>query len=484
MKDRSNEQANLENGPNLYQQRDRETDPEKKEVLEKAIAIAEAVKAEGGMAYIVGGYARDVAMQRMGYDIIPNDVDIEVYGIEPGRLTELLGNFGAANEVGKQFEVIKLKVANEFIDVSLPRRDVKVGPGHKGFKTIPDPSMSVEEASRRRDFTVNAMLLDPLTGEMTDKHGGFTDMKFKVLRAVDRTTFVQDPLRPLRAARFAAQLGFDVEDDTIELCKGVALSELPRERVGEEWMKLLLRSKKPSVGMEAAHELGIIEKLHPELQALEGAEQDPGYHPEGDVWTHTKMTVDAAAASVAGTELTDDEKLIVIFGALCHDLGKPYTKGLGEDGRITHHGHSDAGIPYAKSLLKSMNVPQAIVDRVLPIVAEHMTMLTTTELSDSAVKRLAKRLHPATLEELVAVSKSDSPSGGKLDRDELLRRASDLSVAKEKPKDILQGRDLLPLGFKPGKSMGDALRAVQEAYLDGKVTTKEEAIEFVKKLRG
>lgn len=478
----ANTKADLEHGPSLREELAPETDENKREVLEKALAIAEAIKTEGGMAYIVGGYVRDIALRRMGGDSKPNDIDFEVYGIEPDRLLEILRGFGDADTHGKQFEIMKLPVANEVIDVALPRRDVKVAPGHKGFETIPDPHMSKEEASRRRDFTVNAMFMDPFTGEISDYHRGFADLAKRTLRAVDSATFPQDPLRPLRAAQFASRFGFSIDAKTIKLSQQIDLSELPKERVGEEWMKLFLKSDKPSVGMEAARELGIIEKLHPELNALIGAEQDPTYHPEGDVWTHTKMVVDSAAAQSHEKKLNEEETLVRILGALCHDLGKPSTKTINDEGRLIHHGHSEAGIPYAKSLLKSMNVPGAVIDKVLPIVHEHMTMLTAPELSDSAVRRLAKRLYPATLEELVAVSKSDSPSGGKLDRDALLAQATELSVAKAKPEPILMGRDLIAIGFEPGKAMGDALRQIEEKFLDGQIKTKEEALKMAEKM--
>lgn len=474
-------QADLEHGPSLREEAAAETDEQMREVLVKVIEIAEVIKEAGGSAFIVGGFARDSALRRMGYELEPKDIDVEVYGIQPDALLELLSAHGEVNQVGKQFKVIKLRVGVMDVDFSIPRRDSKTGRGHKGFTVEGDPGMSIAEASKRRDFTINALALDPLTGEIVDKHGGLQDMQKYVLRAVDENTFAEDPLRVLRAAQFAGRFGFTVDPATRELCKHIDLSELPKERVGEEWMKLFLKSEKPSIGLEAVRELGIIEKLHPELNELSGAEQDPGYHPEGDVWTHTKMVVDAAAALAREMKLNEDETMVVILAALCHDLGKPHTKVMNDEGRITHQGHAEAGIPYAAGLLKSMNVPAAIIDKVLPIVKEHMTMLTVPGLSDSAVRRLAKRLHPATLEELVAVSKSDSPVGSKLDRDALLVQAAELSVSKARPEPILMGRDLIAIGFEPGKAMGDILRQIEEKFLDGEIKTKEEALEMAEK---
>lgn len=474
---RAQELADLAHGP-TFEEEAANADPKKREALLQTVTIAEDIKRAGGRAVVVGGFARDVAMRRLGYDLEPKDIDLEVHGIDFEKLSALLSNHGEINVVGKQFVVIKLGE----LDVSIPRRDSKIGKGHKGFAVSGDPSMTLEEAARRRDFTINALALNPLTGEIIDPYGGLDDMQHKVLRAVDVKTFAEDPLRVLRAMQFAGRFGFTVDDKTVALCRTIDLSELPRERVGDEWQKLLLKSEKPRIGLEEARRLGVLAKLHPELAALKGLEQDPAYHPEGDVWEHTKLAVDAAVAIARKEKLSNDDALVIILGTLCHDLGKAKTMEQKPDGGITYYGHPEAGVPLAEKFLESINMPQRIVARVLPLVREHLVPIMSQELSDSGLRRLAKRLHPATLTELMWVSKADSAKGGSLDRDELLSRAEKLDVAREQPRPIIMGRDLLELGFTQGVVLGQALKKINDAYLDGLIKTREEALAMAHEL--
>src|SRR5687767_12914858 len=195
---------------------------------ELAVAIARAVQAAGGRALIVGGWVRDQLMQRES-----KDIDLEVYGLPSSRLRELLGQFGSVNAVGESFTVFK--VAD--IDVALPRRESKVGRGHKGFEVTGDPDMTPHEAARRRDFTVNAISWDPLTGEFEDPFDGRGDIGRKLLRAVDERTFGEDSLRVLRAVQFAARFGFVLDAATEALCRRISLDDLPAERVWGEFEK-------------------------------------------------------------------------------------------------------------------------------------------------------------------------------------------------------------------------------------------------------
>ncbi|HEV2903430.1 MAG TPA: hypothetical protein VGW32_00180, partial [Pyrinomonadaceae bacterium] len=206
------------------------------EVLE----IARAVSAEGGRALLVGGCVRDELMGQQ-----PKDWDLEVYGIQPARLRELLDQFGSVNVVGEAFTVYKL---GSHLDVSVPRRERKIGRGHRGFFIEGDPSMSIEEAARRRDFTINAILQDPLTQEILDPFNGRDDLSSKLLRAVSPDTFAEDSLRVLRAAQFAARFEFEIDPRTVELCRAIDLSDLPAERIWGEMEKLLLRAPRPSIG--------------------------------------------------------------------------------------------------------------------------------------------------------------------------------------------------------------------------------------------
>ncbi len=479
-----NEKALNENVDSFYTLIEKETDAEKKEELELALKVCESVKAIGGLALVVGGYARDTALGKFGYNLKPKDIDIEVYGLDVDVLQERLKPLGDINVVGAAFGVIKLKG----LDISIPRRDSKTGRGHKGFTIEGDPNMNIKEAAKRRDFTINALAYDPLTGEILDFYGGIEDIKQKTLRATDKETFVEDPLRVLRGVQFAARFGFSMDPETAELCRSLDLKELSRERIGEEWLKLLMKSPKPSVGLELAMELGVIDQLHPEIKALVGVPQSPKHHPEGDVWTHTKLVVDAAANVARENNLEGNEKLVLMLSALAHDFGKPATTKTDETGKITSYEHDHVGVPLAEKFLKLLNINQEIIQKVLLLVDTHMFVHMTKDANDSTIRRLARRLYPVSIKELAYLSTADTRGsmrypmeGGKYPEAEMLvQRAEALSVKDTKPTPLIMGKDLIELGFKPGKSMGLFLKEIEELQLDGKITNAEEAKEYAR----
>jgi len=248
------------------------------EFPEKTLNLAQAVRDAGGRALLVGGCVRDRLMGRE-----PKDWDLEVYGVQPAELRALLDRFGEVNVVGQAFTVYKL---GSDLDVSMPRRERKSGRGHRAFVIEGDPSMSTEDASRRRDFTINAILQDPLTGEIIDHFGGRADIESKILRAVAPETFGEDSLRVLRAAQFAARFEFQIEPGTVALCQEIDMSDLPAERLWAEMEKLLLRARAPRKGLEWLRDLGATRQLFPEIAALAGCLQDKEWHPEGDVEIH------------------------------------------------------------------------------------------------------------------------------------------------------------------------------------------------------
>src|SRR5690242_17289627 len=249
------------------------------QIPEKVLALAMAIRAEGGRALLVGGCVRD---EQMGNEV--KDWDLEVYQLAPERLRQLLDKFGTVNVVGEAFTVYKL---SHDLDVSIPRRERKSGRGHRAFVIEGEPSMSVTDAARRRDFTINAILKDPLTGELIDPFDGQGDIIKRLLRAVSIDTFAEDSLRVLRAAQFASRFNFDIDATTVSLCRTIDLTDLPAERIWGEIEKLLLRSRLPSVGLHWLRELGAISQLFPEIEALISVPQDPVWHPEGDVFVHT-----------------------------------------------------------------------------------------------------------------------------------------------------------------------------------------------------
>ena len=332
--------------------------------LEIAAAIAREVRAAGGRALVVGGWVRD---RLMGHP--SKDMDVEVFGVDAAGLKGILQAFGRVNTVGESFTVYK--VAG--LDVSLPRRESKTGRGHRGFTVSGDPALSFRDAARRRDFTINAISWDPLTEEYVDPFDGRGDLQRRVLRAVDATTFADDSLRVLRAIQFAARFEFTVDPDTKALCRSIPIDDLPAERLWGEIEKLLLRARKPSIGFALAQELGIVERLFPELDALVGCSQEAAWHPEGDVWVHTLLVIDEARARI--DDLEYPRQVAVMLGAVCHDLGKPLTTAF-IDGRIRSLDHEEEGIPPSTALLDTLNVHSMqgydVRREVLGIVANHL----------------------------------------------------------------------------------------------------------------
>lgn len=463
--EKDRERARLENAPSFYAKIETEEDQKLKEQMNLTVKIAEAIKEAGGTALVVGGFARDEVLKKIGYDVESKDIDIEIHGLESEALRIILKRFGKPEIVGASFEVIKLKG----LDISSPKEN--------------SHSLDFREAARRRDFTINAMGLNPLTGEIIDEFGGLNDIKNKTLRMIDPDTFKQDPLRVMRAAQFAGRFEFAIDEDTAEFCRTLPLENPPKERVGEEWAKLLLKSKKPSLGLEAARDLKVLEKLHPELNNLINVPQDKKHHPEGDVWAHTKMVADEAARLVMDKQLDNETALVIMLAAVCHDLGKPVTTQITEEGKIISHGHEEAGMMPAKNFLKAINGANAgdgIAEKILRLIKDHGFIRQNKEASDAAISRLAVRLFPATIQELVILTEADRRGTG-LPLDDFpeaeyfLKKAEELNIEKAKPQPIILGRDLIDMGFRPGAEIGKILKEIYELQLDGKIKTLEEA---------
>jgi tRNA nucleotidyltransferase (CCA-adding enzyme) len=441
--------------------------------------IADAVREAGGRALIVGGWVRD---RLMGHP--SKDVDIEVYGIDAERLKTLLARFGSVNTVGESFTVYK--VAD--IDVSLPRTESKTGRGHKGFAVRGDPSLTPAQAARRRDFTINAIAWDPLTGEYIDPFDGRADLDRHLLRAVDPGTFADDSLRVLRGIQFAARFEFALDESTKALCRSLPLDDLPAERVWGEIEKLLLRARRPSIGFALGLELGVIHRLFPELLALVGCPQEPEWHPEGDVWVHTLLVIDEARSRIDDLEYA--QQVTVMLGAVCHDLGKPPTTAI-VDGRIRSLEHEEQGVAPATALLDRLNIHSMhgydVRRQVLGIVANHlkpgMFAKADPPVGDGAYRRLAQKVD---LELLARVAKSDCEGrGGGFDcsaMDQFLERARRLGVEHAPPEPLVKGRHLLALGVKPGPAVGEVLKQVYERQLDGSATDFESAMALAREI--
>ena len=439
----------------------------------RALDIARAVRRDDGRALIVGGWVRD---ELLGHE--SKDIDIEVFGMGAERLRTLLESLGRVETVGESFQVYKCGD----IDVSLPRRESKAGRGHRGFLVIGDPEMSVEDAARRRDFTVNAISFDPLTNEYLDPFSGRVDLERRVLRVVDPLTFPDDSLRVLRAVQFAARFSLTLDDASRTICRAIPLDDLPAERIWGEFEKLL-GAPRPSIGLALALDLGVVERLFPELHALVGCVQEPEWHPEGDVWVHTLQVVDQARTRV--DDLPRPQRLAIMLGAVCHDFGKPVTTAF-IDGRIRSIDHEEQGVAPASRFLDRLNIHSFdgydVRTQVLGMTAQHlkpgMWFKAKDPVGDGAFRRLAQKVD---LELLARLAKADclgrEPGVFSAQAmDWFLERALALGVQHAPPAPILLGRHLIDLGVKPGPRMGELLKAVYEQQLDGAVTTLDGAI--------
>ena len=441
--------------------------------LELALAVARAAQARGGRALVVGGFVRDQLMGRAS-----KDLDLEVFGVPQDELASMLAAIGRVEPVGRAFPVYKLGP----IDVALPRRESKNGRGHTAFTVQGDPDMPFAEAARRRDFTMNAIGWDPLRDVYEDPWGGRADIASRTLRVVDPRTFADDSLRVLRALQFAARFAASLDDEAAAICRAIPLDDLPAERLWGEFEKLLLVAERPSIGFTLARALGVVEQILPEMVPLYTCPQDPEWHPEGDVWTHTLMVIDEARRLNA--DLARPDLVIVMLSAVCHDLGKPATTAM-IDGRWRSPGHEAAGVAPATTLLDRFNVQTMdgvdVRGQVLAITAEHLRpsafYKAKETVRDGAFRRLAARVD---MELLVRFCRADCRGRtGTFDCSAMewfLERARALGVEHEAPKPLLLGRHLIALGVAPGPRMGEILKAVYERQLDGAVTSLDDAI--------
>jgi tRNA nucleotidyltransferase (CCA-adding enzyme) len=443
---------------------------------ELARAIAARAAAAGGRALVVGGWVRDRLC-----GVPSKDLDLEVFGIPQERLAGLLEGCGRVEAVGRSFPVYKVVGDGVAVDVALPRRESKRGRGHTGFEIQGDPFMPLEEAARRRDFTINAIAWDPLTGAVEDPCGGRADLERGLLRAVDRRRFADDSLRVLRAVQFAARLDLELEAETAALCRATSLDDLPPERVWGEMEKLLLQAARPSRGFALALDLGVVDQILPEMRPLVGCPQEPEWHPEGDVWTHTLMVVDQAHALNA--DLDKPRFVAVMLGAVCHDLGKPATTAV-IDGRIRSLDHEQAGVAPTLALLDRLNVHSVdgfdVRGQVAGLVAHHLKpgmLYKAGGVGDGAFRRLAQKVD---LELLARVAKADCLGRtGHFDcsaMDWFLERARAIGVEHAAPAPLVLGRHLIDLGVAPGPGMGVLLKRIYEKQLDGEITTVDEGL--------
>ena len=447
-------------------------------VYEKARAIAERLQAAGARhCVIVGGYVRDHLM-----GLTSKDLDLEVFGLDMEAIIRALRPRFRVDAVGKSFGVLKV---GPHIDVSIPRRERKAGRGHRGFAVEPDPDLDFRTAAARRDFTINAISMD-FDGRIIDPYDGRADLEAGILRATT-PAFAEDPLRVMRGMQFAARLGFTMEPETVALCRSLygEFDTLSRERLWEEWRKWTLGTH-PRRGLNVLVETGWIGHF-PELAAMMDCSQDPAWHPEGDVFTHTGHVCDAAVGVAGARGFDEAQRTVLMLAALLHDIGKPVTTERNGEGRIVSPGHAEEGVPLARAFLNGIKAPGRIVQTVLPLVAEHMTHMSIsdgTRPSRRAVRRLADRLSPATIRLWAALVEADASGRPPLDPAAPATPweavAEELAMLESRPRPLLQGRHLLDMGMTPGPEMGRLLKAAFEAQLDGAFEDVDGALEWAK----
>jgi tRNA nucleotidyltransferase (CCA-adding enzyme) len=450
--------------------------------------MLEAVRRRG-RPRIVGGAVRDWLL---GLPPAASNFDVEVAGVNFEDLRAALAPFGPTDVVGRSFGVVKVRGSGgaEY-DFSLPRRESKTGAGHRGFAVEPDPGLSDLEAAARRDFTLNAISLDPFSGELFDPLGGRRDLEARVLRHAG-PGFAEDPLRVLRAFQLAGRFALTLAPETAALCRGIVGSyrELPVERVWGEWDKWASLSASPSRGIAVLEETGWIAHF-PEVSALRGTEQDPDWHPEGDVLTHTALCLDALA-SLDGWRGSDARRRrLLSLAVLAHDFGKPSTTVRAERRgamRWVSPGHESAGAPLAAAFLRRIGAPLELDAPVRALVANHLAHHGGAGgFGDSQVRRLARRLEPATIDDLALVMAADAmgrppvPAGPVLALvGELAAKAASLRIGERGPRPIIQGRHLVAMGWKPGPRFKPVLDAAFEAQLDGTFADEEGGVAWLR----
>ncbi len=439
--------------------------------------VAEVVRRAGGRALLVGGCVRD---ELLGGD--PKDFDIECFGIAADDLRSALAERFELDLVGASFGIIKLSHLD--IDVAMPRRETKLGLGHRAFETDCDPSLSIEEASARRDFTVNAIYRDPLTGELLDPWNGCADLKRRALRHVSEH-FREDPLRVLRGMQFAARFRLSATPETLEVCRGMTPENLAQERLMGEWTKLLTLGVEISRGLAFLRDTGWTQ-YYPEVAALIGCRQDPDWHPEGDVWDHTLCCLDAFARRRDDIGRNADEDIVVGLAVLCHDFGKPACTTYDPvTRRIRSLGHDEAGVEPTLSFLRRLTSEDRLLKEVPPLVRLHMRpfAMWRDKASDGAIRRLAA--HVVRIDRLIRVAAADDEGRCPYPSEPaplewLAEQTRRLEIEAAAPKPLVRGRDLIALGMEPGPHFGAILKAAYEAQLDGCFATTEDGVDFVK----
>lgn len=437
--------------------------------------VARRVAEQGGRSFYVGGFVRDALLHREN-----KDVDMEVHGITPRQLEEILDALGQRMTIGESFGIFSLK--GHSLDIAMPRKEEARGSGHKDFAVFVDPFIGTEAAARRRDFTVNALMQDVLTGEILDHFGGEADLKAGVLRHVDDNSFTEDPLRVLRAAQFAARFALQPDPQTVILCSRMPLKHLPRERVEGELKKALLKAEKPSTFFEVLREMDQLDHWFPELKALIGVAQNPRYHSEGDVWKHTMMVLDEAAK----LRHRAADPLGFMLSALTHDFGKAVCTEE-KDGVLHAYQHEIAGLPLAETFLRRITGETRRIEYVLNMVEYHMK--PNTVAGARSAPKVTTRMFDRSVdpEGLICIALADDRGRitqvpGTDHEAFLYERLEFFRELMARP--CVMGRDLIEAGLKPGVEFGEILQYAHKLRLAGipKDSALKQTLAYARKL--
>lgn len=454
------------------------------------LEIAQLIDKNNWRTFLVWWTIRDILMW-----IMPKDFDIEIHGLLPEKIEDIVASFWKISNVGKSFWITKLSVKNWIeIDISVPRRDSKIWIGHRWFNIDIDTHMWIEEACKRRDFTMNSIAFDLITNEIYDPYGWMHDIEDNILKITNPETFIDDPLRVLRCMQFISRFWSSLDTESIPTIQSMIpfLKELPKERIWEEWRKLLLKSKKPSVWLKKAMELWILEVLHPELSELKKTEQDPIWHPEWNVWIHTMMVIDQIQDISQRDKLAKDTHLLLALAALCHDLWKPKTTKI-VNNKITSYNHEAEWIIPTKTLLASIDIPSHFIDKIVPLVQYHLLPIQFYQsekswitITNGAIRRLAQKLFPASIYELVLLAEADYFWRWGRSSDDiflawkwLLDRALVLSVDLKKPENIISWKELIEMGYKSGREVWELI-TLANTLRDNDELSKDEILKILK----
>jgi len=434
---------------------------------QEATRIVLQLRSAGYEAYFVGGCVRDFVM-----GVIPDDYDIVTSAL-PDQVMAL---FNRTVAIGAKFGVIAVIVEGHSYEVATFRSDDVYIDGRR-------PSdvhfTCAKEDVFRRDFTVNGLLMDPVTGEITDYVDGLADIRKKIIRTIGdpNQRFQEDHLRMLRAIRFTANLNFSLDSSTQEaIAENVAeIKTISAERLCDELSKLLTRGGARR-GLELMVQTGMLQEILPEVDALKGVEQPPRFHPEGDVWQHTLMMLEV---------LSNENKAMVnpvlAWGVLLHDVGKPVSRSEDEKG-VHFYGHVQQGEKIADEIMQRLKFSRAQREAVLNLIGQHMNFMNVQKMRPSRLKRFLRMpdfdLH-LELHRLDCLA-----SHGMLDNYEFCRnQLENLTVEELHPPRLITGDDLIALGIPPGKIIGDILRALEDEQMEGRISSRDEAIIFVEKNR-